>query len=147
MSNIIKGDKIMSKKYYQAPAYFQKLYEEGEQEKNNFLKYLSKIVGYEKFWVEKNIKRSFDMLDNQQKEVANRILDRAEIIKKYVWSRYYYENWDKVSHTTHNPFARTKYDVEKKRIIVIDPSDLEKKVRELGKKLGKMFELGKKNPF
>ena len=67
---------------------------------------------------------------------------RIETIKKYMWSKYYYKNWEKVERVILSPFAKANYDAKKKLIIVSDASDFKKKSLDIINKLKKKMFIG-----
>ena len=129
------------RKYYKAPAFFVKLYSEGDEAKEEVLEYISEIVGYGVHWVKANLPKAFDLLHDNQKEAAQQKFDRTEIIKKYAWSRYYYENWDKVKDTIGLPFTTVNYDKKKGKIVVVTESAIKQKIKKFGEQLKKLLEI------
>lgn len=88
----------MLKKYkkFKAPKWFQNLYKEAEEEEQETLEYLSEVVGYGPDWCKENIGKCLERLDSREKESIVKQLNRADIITRYAWSKFYYENWKDV---------------------------------------------------
>lgn len=118
------------------------LQNEIKKENNNIDKFLENKVGYSIEWCNTNNKRAFDMLSKDEKDEVNKMFFRIETIKKYMWSKYYYKNWEKVERVILSPFAKANYDAKKKLIIVSDASDFKKKSLDIINKLKKKMFIG-----
>jgi len=124
----------MPKTFYKAPAWFSKLYSEGDKERQKLLDFLADKTGYGSHWVKANMPRAFDLLNEADREEAHQRIDKIEVMKKYVWSRYYYQNWDKVKYSVASPFTKISYDEKNGRIVVDEKSELAKQIAKLGQR-------------
>jgi len=120
-----------------APNWFIKLFSEGQFESKKMEKYVTDIVGYGRSWCEQNTEMVDKMLTNKQKDTVNGIMDRIETIKKYAWSRYFYENWELVKGSIKSPLSNASYDNKKQIIIISEPSVFKKAIARAGQMMAK----------
>lgn len=114
-----------------APNYFIKLQEQAIKEQDGVLDYLVKKVGYGKHWVVKNTMTCLEKVGGDKKlELMDRI-DRAEIITRYAWARWSYENYSEYRDRLR--FTPAKYDKKKKVIVLGRPISAKKFAKGLEK--------------
>lgn len=123
------------KKIYKAPKWFVKLFDEGIMESKKLEDHITGIVGYGRHWCDQNQAKVDEILTDKQKDKANEIMDRIEAIKKYAWSRYFYENWSSIKSLVTSPLSNANYDEKNQNIIISDPNIFKKVISKISEKI------------
>ncbi len=83
-------------KKIKAPKWFQDLYAEAEEERKDLFEYLSGVIGYSPEWCEQNIKNCLERLGPEDRNHTIERLGRLDVITRYAWLKFYYENWNEL---------------------------------------------------
>lgn len=87
---------IRKSKKFKAPQWFQKAYKEAEEKEKDLFEYFSEVVGYGPEWCKQHIDRCLEKLESRERPRIISELSKLDVINKYIWSRFFYENWDKI---------------------------------------------------
>jgi len=134
------------KRNYNAPKWFVKTYNEITDQQKKADKFLTDKTGYSPEWCKQNLKKVFELLSKDERKEMDILVLKGEAIKRYLWSRYYYQNWSKVKDVISSPFGKADYNEKKETITISDASGLKKKLHKIGEELKKfvMPEMEKK---
>jgi len=127
------------KRHYKAPMWFVKLYNEIINEDEKIDKFLANKVGYSSEWCRQNTNKAFELLKKDDQEIVKNMFARVELIKKYLWLKYSYKNWDKVNDIILSPFGKSEYDEVKKIITISDASKMNKAISNIKEQLKKVL--------
>ena len=121
---------------FNAPGWFQKAHKEVEEKEKELFGYFSEIVGYGVEWCKQNVGKCIKKLELREKDNIIKDLNKIDVTNKYIWSRFFYENWDEIKNLINVKLP--KYDSKKKiiKFPVLTVSDrFSKQVNNLKKKV------------
>jgi len=109
---------------------FITLYNEAEDIKADITALLSETSGYATMWVEKNFPKAYDSAKGEKKELVDKLIRKANAIKGYAWSKFFYENVDTLPAID---VKKITYDAKTKTIIIPKPSLFAKLLDKISK--------------
>lgn len=99
---------------FKAPDWFQGAYKEVEEKERELFGYFSEVVGYGVEWCKQNIEKCIEKLEPRERGNIIKEFNKIDITNKYLWSRFFYENWDKIRDLIH--VKPPEYDSKRKVI-------------------------------
>lgn len=85
-----------SSKKFKAPDWFQKAHNEAEEKEKELFGYFSEVVGYGAEWCKQNVGKCIEKLESRERNNIIRDLNKIDINNRYIWSRFFYENWNEI---------------------------------------------------
>lgn len=129
-------------KKFKAPNWFHKAFDEAEKREKEVFEYFSERIGYGVDWCKQNVGKCIEKLEPRERSNIIRELNRVDIANKYAWSRFFYENWDKIKELVNT--GPPEYD-SRKRIIKFSNITISDKVLEQARKFKWKHAIKRKN--
>ena len=118
---------------------FIRLYQEAEKVRMSVPEFLSGITGYNTSWCQKNITKCLKTITKDQQAEAGYLILKAQVIKKKLWSDFYYKEFDRVKDVLTSPMGKISYNPKTKLVEIDDGSKLQNEISNLVKKFKNKF--------
>ena len=120
----------MKKKTLKPSKDFISLFNQSESAYKEILQTLSKWTGYNVDWVGKNFSKCLGVLTTDQRKIIEEKFIWNQVLKQYLWSQYYFLNFEKVVKYVVPP-SRVQYNHKTKLIELIDGNNFTEKVKKI----------------
>jgi len=113
------------KKTFEPTEGFISLYQKAEDARKKVLQYLATYTGFNESWCDKNPIKCLEYLNEKQQRKIDDLTLHAQIIKRYLWCKLYYENFDEVKDVLLDSSKIIQYNPKTKMIEVKEISAIE----------------------
>lgn len=110
---------------------FVRLFNEAEKVRKLIPEFLSGLTGYNTSWCEKNITNCLKNITKQQRTEVGYMMLRAQVIKKKLWSDFYYKEFYIVKDVLSSQMGKIFYNPKTKLVEINDGSKLQKELNGL----------------
>jgi len=120
---------MFKKQTIKPPKEFILLYNETEKLHEEIFEILSQNTGYNKQWVKKNPIKCLQSVNVEIKKQVEKKFLHLQVMKQYLWSKYYFENFEEVFKYI-SPPSRVQYNHKTKLIELIDGNTMQEQVKK-----------------